>query len=132
MLTLAHCARRSARNFPGKLQQLRPGTAFPELKVEFFAFANVNNTIRLREGKLLVRLSDLLEGAPDGFCGRSHISCWRRCTGSLSIARTQPAIGSMWAATRSCARRIWFGRCADAKCCVPRGHFTIWTPSLKN
>ena len=47
-------------------RQLRPGTATPELKVEFFAFANVNNTIRLREGRLLVRLSDLLEGAPDG------------------------------------------------------------------
>lgn len=46
-------------------RQLRPGTALPELKIEFFAFANVNNTIRLREGRLLVRLSDLLEGAPD-------------------------------------------------------------------
>ena len=37
----------------------------PELAVEFFAFANINNTIRMREGKLFVRLSDLLEGAPD-------------------------------------------------------------------
>jgi len=37
----------------------------PELKIEFFAFANINNTIRLRNGKLLVRLSDLLEGAPE-------------------------------------------------------------------
>jgi hypothetical protein len=37
----------------------------PELAVEFFAFVNINNTIRLREGKLFVRLSDLLEGAPD-------------------------------------------------------------------
>src|SRR5512146_2560089 len=37
----------------------------PELQVEFFAFANVNNTIRLRDGRLLVRLSDLLEGAPE-------------------------------------------------------------------
>jgi hypothetical protein len=46
--------------------ELRPGSSVPELKVEFFAFANVNNTIRLREGRLLVRLSDLLEGAPDG------------------------------------------------------------------
>lgn len=34
------------------------------MRIEFFSFANVNNTIRLREGKLLVRLSDLLEGAP--------------------------------------------------------------------
>jgi predicted metal-dependent hydrolase len=46
-------------------RQLRPGSALPELKIEFFAFANVNNTIRLRDGQLLVRLSDLLEGAPD-------------------------------------------------------------------
>jgi predicted metal-dependent hydrolase len=45
--------------------ELRPATAIPELKIEFFAFANVNNTIRLRNGRLLVRLSDLLEGAPD-------------------------------------------------------------------
>ena len=37
----------------------------PELTVEFFAFVNINNTIRMREGKLLVRLSDLLEGAPE-------------------------------------------------------------------
>ena len=37
----------------------------PELRVEFFGFANINNTIRLREGRLLVRLSDLLEGAPE-------------------------------------------------------------------
>jgi predicted metal-dependent hydrolase len=46
--------------------ELRPGASMPELKIEFFAFANVNNTIRLRNGQLLVRLSDLLEGAPDG------------------------------------------------------------------
>jgi predicted metal-dependent hydrolase len=44
---------------------LRPGSSLPELKIEFFAFANVNNTIRLRNGRLLVRLSDLLEGAPE-------------------------------------------------------------------
>jgi len=37
----------------------------PELTIEFFGFANINNTIRLRDGKLLVRVSDLLEGAPE-------------------------------------------------------------------
>jgi predicted metal-dependent hydrolase len=37
----------------------------PEIRVEFYSFANVNNTIRMREGRLLVRLSDLLEGAPE-------------------------------------------------------------------
>jgi predicted metal-dependent hydrolase len=51
--------------FQETYRDLRPASLIPELKVEFFAFANVNNTIRLRNGKLLVRLSDLLEGAPD-------------------------------------------------------------------
>ena len=51
--------------FQETYSELRPGTSLPELRIEFFAFANVNNTIRLREGRLLVRLSDLLEGAPD-------------------------------------------------------------------
>jgi predicted metal-dependent hydrolase len=46
-------------------RELRPSAPIPELEIEFFAFANVNNTIRLRQGKLLVRLSDLLEGAPE-------------------------------------------------------------------
>jgi predicted metal-dependent hydrolase len=44
---------------------LRPRAPIPELQVKFYAFANINNTIRLREGKLLVRISDLLEGAPE-------------------------------------------------------------------
>jgi|ERR1700678_3362814 predicted metal-dependent hydrolase len=37
----------------------------PEFRVEFYAFANVNSTIRLREGVMHVRVSDLLEGAPE-------------------------------------------------------------------
>jgi hypothetical protein len=37
----------------------------PEFEICFFAFSNLNNTIRLRQGRVLVRLSDLLEGAPD-------------------------------------------------------------------
>ena len=51
--------------FQETYRELRPASSVPELKIEFFAFANVNNTIRLRNGRLLVRLSDLLEGAPD-------------------------------------------------------------------
>jgi predicted metal-dependent hydrolase len=51
--------------FQETYRELRPVADVPDLKIEFFAFANVNNTIRLRNGKLLVRLSDLLEGAPD-------------------------------------------------------------------
>jgi predicted metal-dependent hydrolase len=51
--------------FQETYRELRPNTSLPELKIEFFAFANINNTIRLRNGRLLVRLSDLLEGAPE-------------------------------------------------------------------
>jgi predicted metal-dependent hydrolase len=51
--------------FQESYRELRPRAPIPDLAVEFFAFANINNTIRLRDGKLLVRLSDLLEGAPD-------------------------------------------------------------------
>lgn len=51
--------------FQETYRELRPGSSMPELKIEFFAFANLNNTIRLRDGRLLVRLSDLLDGAPE-------------------------------------------------------------------
>ena len=51
--------------FDETYRRLRPRSPVPDLKVEFYSFANINNTIRLREGKLLVRLSDLLEGAPE-------------------------------------------------------------------
>ena len=36
----------------------------PELEVKFRRFTSLNTTIRLRDGKLIVRLSDLLEHAP--------------------------------------------------------------------
>lgn len=51
--------------FQETYRELRPSASIPELKIEFFAYSNINNTIRLREGRLLVRLSDLLEGAPE-------------------------------------------------------------------
>lgn len=37
----------------------------PEFEIQFYPFANINNTIRLRENKLKLRISDLLEGAPE-------------------------------------------------------------------
>jgi len=51
--------------FQESYRELRDRVPMPPIQVEFFEFANVNNTIRLREGALLVRLSDLLEGAPE-------------------------------------------------------------------
>ena len=50
--------------FQETCRELRPRDPVPELKVDFFAFTSIKNTIRMREGRLLVRLSDLLEGAP--------------------------------------------------------------------
>ena len=37
----------------------------PEFRVAFYPFVNINNTVRIREGEVLMRLSDLLEGAPE-------------------------------------------------------------------
>lgn len=78
--------------------ELRPGTSIPELKVEFFAFASLNNTIRLRNGRLLVRLSDLLEGAPEGiFRAIAHIllaKIYRRPIDRGHAARYRKYVGS--------------------------------------
>jgi hypothetical protein len=51
--------------FEDTYRELRPRAPAPEFVIEFFAFANLNNTIRLRDDRLLVRLSDLLDGAPE-------------------------------------------------------------------
>jgi predicted metal-dependent hydrolase len=51
--------------FEETYRELRSHAPLPELEVEFFAFTSIKNTIRMRQGKLLVRLSDLLEGAPE-------------------------------------------------------------------
>jgi predicted metal-dependent hydrolase len=45
-------------------RELKPRTAVPELRVEFCRFANADSFIRLEQGSLHVRMSDLLEGAP--------------------------------------------------------------------
>ena len=46
-------------------RELRPRAPMPEFVAQFYKFAHINNTIRLREGRVLVRVSDLLEGAPE-------------------------------------------------------------------
>ena len=51
--------------FEAEYRELRPRAALPPLEVKFRRFTSLNTTIRLREGRLLVRLSDLLEGAPE-------------------------------------------------------------------
>jgi hypothetical protein len=89
--------------FQESYRELRLRTPVPELNIEFFAFANVTSTIRLRNGKLLVRLSDLLEGAPEAVLEsiahillakiyrqpivREHSTRYRRYVGSSEIRR---------------------------------------------
>jgi predicted metal-dependent hydrolase len=91
--------------------ELRPGSCLPELKIEFFAFANLNNTIRLRNGRLLVRLSDLLEGAPEAVLraiahillakiyrhpvDRGHAARYRKYVGSHDIVRKAHLVRQM-------------------------------------
>jgi hypothetical protein len=83
-------------------RELRPRAPLPEFTVEFFRFVNVNNTIRLRDGKVRVRISDLLEGAPESVLRAiahillaklyrkpieaSHAGRYRRYIGSHEIA----------------------------------------------
>jgi hypothetical protein len=50
--------------FEEMYRELRPRAPAPAFDVRFYRFANVNNTIRLREGTARVRISDLLQGAP--------------------------------------------------------------------
>src|SRR4051794_12122093 len=45
-------------------REIKPRTATPELRVEFCRFANADSFISLKDGRLEVRISDLLAGAP--------------------------------------------------------------------
>jgi predicted metal-dependent hydrolase len=105
-------------------RQLRPGAAAPELKVEFFAFANINNTIRLREGRLLVRLSDLLEGAPENVVRAiAHIllaKMYRKPIDRTHAARYRRYIGSHEVVSKAHLVRQMRGR---KRLDSPRGHF---------
>ena len=51
--------------FHEEYRALRPRAPMPPLEVKFRRFTSLNTTIRLREGHLIVRLSDLLEHAPE-------------------------------------------------------------------
>jgi predicted metal-dependent hydrolase len=51
--------------FQRSYRELRPRAPMPQFRVEFYPFANVNSTIRVRQAIVHARISDLLEGAPD-------------------------------------------------------------------
>ncbi|HVM92930.1 MAG TPA: SprT-like domain-containing protein [Terriglobales bacterium] len=50
--------------FQAAYAELRPRAPAPPMHIRFYPFVSINNTIRLRQSELYVRLSDLLEGAP--------------------------------------------------------------------
>ncbi len=43
---------------------LQGGAPCPDVQVEFYPFVGINHTVRLKDGQLLVRLSDLFKQAP--------------------------------------------------------------------
>ena len=51
--------------FEHEYRELRPRAPMPPFDIRFRRFTSLNTTIRLREGRLHVRLSDLLEPAPE-------------------------------------------------------------------
>jgi len=50
--------------FARVFHELKPRTAVPSIEVRFCRFANANSMIQLKDGKILVRITDILESAP--------------------------------------------------------------------
>ena len=89
--------------FEQEYRELRPRAPIPPLDIRFRRFTSLNTTIRLREGKLHVRLSDLLEFAPENVhraiahillaklykkpIARAHADRYRRHVSSEAVAR---------------------------------------------
>jgi hypothetical protein len=70
----------------------------PGFRVSFYPFANINNTIRQRNGLVLFRLSDLLEGAPESVHHAiAHIllaKLYRKPINAAHAARYRKYVGS--------------------------------------
>jgi predicted metal-dependent hydrolase len=100
-----------ANAFESAYREIRLRAPLPEFEVRFFAFANLNNTIRLRKGRILVRLSDLLEAAPDAVLhailhillaklyrqeiDATQAALYRRYTGSHAVSKKTHLIRQM-------------------------------------
>ena len=83
----------------------------PPMDVRFYPFVSINNTIRLRQGKLYIRLSDLLEGAPEAVrrsiahillaklyrqpVDRAHSARYRRYVASHDVAAKSRLVRQM-------------------------------------
>jgi hypothetical protein len=84
--------------FQRAYRELRPRAAMPEIHVRFFPFASINNNVRLRDGKLYFRISDLLEAAPENVIHAiAHIllaKIYRKEIDSGEAARYRRYVGS--------------------------------------
>ncbi len=84
--------------FQRAYRELRPRAAMPEIHVRFFPFASINNTVRLRDGKLYFRISDLLEAAPESVLHAiAHIliaKIYRKEIDAQHAARYRKYVGS--------------------------------------
>jgi predicted metal-dependent hydrolase len=89
--------------FEQEYRELRPRAPIPPLDIRFRRFTSLNTTIRLREGQLYVRLSDLLEHSPENVhqaiahillaklykkpIARMHADRYRRYVSSEAVSR---------------------------------------------
>jgi len=113
--------------FAEEYRALRPRAPMPPMEVRFYRFTSLNTTIRLREGRIRVSLSDLLEGAPEPVLraiahillaklyrkpiDAGHAHRYRRFTSSESVTRQSERIRQTRGGRRLCRRRasttIW-------------------------
>jgi len=96
--------------------------SMPELKVEFYPYAGVNHTIECAR-RLLVRLSDLIEGAPENvLAALAHILLAKiyRTPIEAGVAR---AIGGMWSSRHFAAKALMIRQSRGRKRMrLPQGH----------
>lgn len=111
MVTLSTVNPKLIELFEHAYREVRPRAPLPDFKIQFFPFANLNNTIRLRQGRIFVRISDLLEGAPEPVLhaifhillaklyrkeiDAQHATRFRKFSGSQSVAAQTHLIRQM-------------------------------------
>jgi len=94
--------------FEEEYRALRPRAPMPPIDVRFYRFTSLNTTIRLREGRIKVHLSDILEGAPEAVLraishillaklyrkpiDAAHANRYRRFTSSEAVVRQSERI----------------------------------------